>query len=76
MRGLFLFPRTPYLECDPLAYGMETTMPPRHFILMLVAVIAAAGLTVWFISSVGTSVMVIALPAFLIAALALRVLRK
>lgn len=51
-------------------------MPLRTFILMLLAVIIAAGITVWGLSNGGASVMVIALPAFLIAALALRVLRK
>lgn len=55
---------------------METQMPPHTFILMLLAVIIAAGITVWGLSSGGWIVMAVALPAFLIAALALQVLRK
>jgi hypothetical protein len=66
---LFLY--KPYLEI-----GMETPMPLRTFTLMLIAVIIAAGITVWGVSRGGASFMAIALPAFMIAALALRVLRK
>jgi hypothetical protein len=51
-------------------------MPPSTFILMLLAVFFAAGMSVWLISGLGPTAMAIALPVFLIATLAVRRLRK
>lgn len=55
-------------------------MPPSTFFVMLCVVIAAAGVTVWLLTNGGTGVMIAALPAFMIAfmiaAVALKVLRK
>lgn len=51
-------------------------MPPRRLILMLLAVIFAAAVTVWLLSAGGPGLMVAALPAFVIAALAVRVWGK
>jgi hypothetical protein len=51
-------------------------MPLPHLALMLAVVIFAAGVTVWLFTIGGPGVLVAALPAFLIAALALKVLRR
>jgi hypothetical protein len=51
-------------------------MPKSYFIMMLLSVLAAAALTVWLLTFGGTHMMVAALPVFLIAALALKVLRR
>ena len=51
-------------------------MPPLPFIILLAAVIFASALTLWLLWSGGPTVMLIALPAFMIAAVALKVLRK
>ncbi len=51
-------------------------MPPRTFIVLLLTVIIAAAVTVWGLFSGGAPVMAIALPAFLIATLALQEFRK
>lgn len=47
-------------------------MPASRFALLLAVVIAAAGLTVWLLSAGGPGLLVAALPAFMIAAIALR----
>ena len=51
-------------------------MPFTHLALILAAVILAAAVTVWLFTMGGAGVMVAALPAFLLAALAIRVLRR
>jgi hypothetical protein len=51
-------------------------MPFGHLILLLACVLLAAGISVWLLSMGGAGLMVAALPAFLIAAAAWRVLRK
>lgn len=51
-------------------------MPPLTFFVMLFSVIAAAGVTVWLLTSGGTGVLLAALPAFMVAAVALKALRK
>ena len=51
-------------------------MPLTHLALMLGAVIFAAAVTVWLFTIGGSGVLVAALPAFLIAALAIKVLRR
>ncbi len=51
-------------------------MPPRRLIILLLAVIFAAGITLWLLSLGGPGLLVAALPAFAIAALAVRVWGK
>ena len=51
-------------------------MPPKRFAVLLLAVLFAAGITVWLLSLGGPGVLVAALPAFAIAAVAVRVLGK
>ena len=51
-------------------------MPLHHLLLILAAVILAAAATVWLLSLGGPGLLVFALPAALIAALALRALRR
>jgi hypothetical protein len=51
-------------------------MPLSTFFVILFVVVAAAGVTVWLISMGGPTVMIVTLPAFMIAAVALKVLRK
>ncbi len=55
---------------------METVMPLNIYSFILMAVIAAAGFTAWAISSGGETVKLLALPALMIAALAVRWIRK
>jgi hypothetical protein len=51
-------------------------MPFAHLALILVAVIFAGAVTVWLLTIGGSGVLIAALPAFLIAALAIKVLRR
>ncbi|WP_370401586.1 hypothetical protein [Sulfitobacter sp. JB4-11] len=51
-------------------------MPKARFALILLSVLIAAGATVWLLSLGGPGLMVAALPAFLIAAFAIRYLGK
>lgn len=51
-------------------------MPKTTFALILLSVLIAAGVTVWLLSFGGPGLMVAALPAFLIAALAVKLLRR
>ena len=51
-------------------------MPLPHLALILAAVIFAAAITVWLFTLGGPGVLVAALPAFQIAALAIKVLRR
>ena len=51
-------------------------MPLRTLVLILLAVIFAAGVTVWLLSMGGPGLLVAALPAFAIAAVAVRALKK
>lgn len=51
-------------------------MPLAPFLALLFAVLLAAGLTVWLITTAGQMAVVIALPVFLIAAAGLMMLRK
>jgi len=48
-------------------------MPLKRLILLLCAVIFAAGTTLWLLSLGGPGVLVAALPAFALAAVAIRV---
>ncbi len=51
-------------------------MPPLTFFILLLAVITAGGATVWLLSLGGPGLLVAALPAFMIAAVAFKLLRK
>lgn len=51
-------------------------MPTLTFALMLGAVLFAAAITVWLMTLGGPGILVAALPAFLIAALAVRAWRR
>ena len=51
-------------------------MPKTRFALILLSVLVAAGASVWLLSLGGPGLMVAALPAFLIAAAALHLLRR
>ncbi len=51
-------------------------MPKTHFIAMLLGVLIAAALTVWVLTCIGPSPLIVALPAFMIAALVVKVLRR
>ena len=51
-------------------------MPAYRFAILILAVVSAAAVSVWLLSYGGPSIMVAALPAFLIAAVAIRTLRK
>lgn len=51
-------------------------MPPRIFALLIAGVICAAGLTLWMLINIGPISMMIALPLFMSAAVALRLLQK
>ena len=51
-------------------------MPPNHFALILLSVLAAAAATVWGLSLAGPQVLAIALPLALIAAAALQLLHR
>lgn len=55
---------------------MEMPVPLMPFLTMLIAVIAAAGVTIWLLTLGGPAVFAAALPASLIAALGLRKLYK
>lgn len=51
-------------------------MPPKLFALILVSVLVAGALTVWLISTAGPGALLVALPLFMIATVALRAPRK
>ena len=51
-------------------------MPFRTLVLTLIAVLFAAGITIWLLSQGSPGLLVAALPAFAIVAVAVRVLRK
>lgn len=51
-------------------------MPHARFALIFASAIIAAAVTVWLLTLGGPAVLVAALPAFLIVAVALRVLRR
>lgn len=51
-------------------------MPLAPFAALLLAVIIAAGLTIWILTSAGPLALMIALPLFMTAAAALFYLRK
>jgi hypothetical protein len=51
-------------------------MPFQRFAILILAVIAAAAITVWLFTLGGPGIMVAAVPALLIAAVAVRTLRK
>ncbi|WP_298863769.1 hypothetical protein [uncultured Sulfitobacter sp.] len=51
-------------------------MPLAPFITLLLFVIIASGVTIWLMTSAGPTVLMIALPVFLIATAALMWLRK
>jgi hypothetical protein len=51
-------------------------MPVPQFVLTLLSVLVAAAVTVWLLSLAGPGLMAAALPAFLIAALAMRYLGR
>lgn len=51
-------------------------MPPGRFLILLVAVVAAAGLTVALIALLADGLRLWLVPAFLITALAVRVLAR
>lgn len=70
-RGLFCVPARAYLEAK-----QEDMMPKTRFALILLSVLVAAGASVWLLSLGGPGLMVAALPAFLIAAVAIRYLSR
>ncbi len=51
-------------------------MPPHRFAILILAVVFAAAVTIWLLTLGGPGLMVAALPALLIAAFAVRTLRK
>ena len=51
-------------------------MPPKRFLVLILAVIFAAAVTIWLLSLGGPVIMLAALPAFGIAAVAVRVWGK
>ncbi|MDG1168271.1 MAG: hypothetical protein P8N14_03685 [Sulfitobacter sp.] len=51
-------------------------MPHARFAFIFVAALIAAALTIWLLSLGGPTFILAALPAFLLAALALRTLRQ
>ncbi|WP_299875280.1 hypothetical protein [uncultured Sulfitobacter sp.] len=51
-------------------------MPNARFAIILLSVLIAAGASVWLMSLGGPGLMVAALPAFLIAAVAIRYLNR
>ena len=51
-------------------------MPLQRFAILILAVIIAAGATVWLLTQGGPGLMIAAIPALLIAAFAVRTLRK
>ncbi|QUJ77724.1 hypothetical protein KDD17_07175 [Sulfitobacter albidus] len=51
-------------------------MPKLTFAILILSVIVAAGATLWLLSLGGPGLIVAALPAFLIAVVALRYLRR
>lgn len=51
-------------------------MPFSRFAMLILAVLFAAAVTVWLLTLGGPGIMVAAIPALLIAALAVRTLRK
>ncbi|KIN72546.1 hypothetical protein [Sulfitobacter guttiformis] len=51
-------------------------MPRGIYVLMLLAVIAAGGLTAWLVSVFGPDAFVLALPVFMIATIFLNRVRK
>tara|TARA_R110002074_G_scaffold67220_2_gene158434 strand:+ start:9366 stop:9536 length:171 start_codon:yes stop_codon:yes gene_type:complete len=51
-------------------------MPFHRFAILILAVISAAAVTVWLFALGGPGIMIAALPVVLIAALAVRILRK
>lgn len=51
-------------------------MPVSRFAMIQIAVLAAAGVTVWGLSLLGPQVLVIALPLALIAAVAVQRVRR
>lgn len=51
-------------------------MPASRLIVLILSVIVASGVTVWLLSLGGPAIMVAALPAFMIAAVALMVWRR
>jgi hypothetical protein len=51
-------------------------MPLARLALLIVCVIVAAAVTVWLLTQGGAGVMIAALPAFMIAAVAFKLLRK
>jgi len=56
--------------------GKGYTMPLARLALLIVCVIVAAAVTVWLLTQGGAGVMIAALPAFMIAAVAFKLLRK
>ncbi len=70
-RGLFSVPTRAYLEPR-----QEDMMPNARFAIILLSVLIAAGASVWLMSLGGPGLMVAALPAFLIAAVAIRYLNR
>jgi len=51
-------------------------MPLKRWIVLVIAVIFAAAITLWLLALAGPGVLIAALPAFALAALAVRVLGK
>ena len=51
-------------------------MPLKRWIILVAAVMFAAGITLWLLTLAGPSALIAALPAFALAAVAVRVLGK
>ena len=51
-------------------------MPNHIFALLILGVIVAGGLTVWLLTVAGPTALMVALPLFMIATVALKLLRK
>ena len=71
-RGAFFVPAAVLI----LKHGKEPPMPLSRLLLMLAAVILAAAVTVWLLTQGSPGLLIAALPAFMIAAVAIWVLRR
>jgi hypothetical protein len=60
-----------FVAPDPKLGEKETIMPLPHFLALILAVVATAGLTIWAASGLGVSMGALAIAA-LLAALAIR----
>ena len=72
LRGAFFVPA----QMPILVHGKEPLMPLSRLLLILAAVILAAAVTVWLLTQGSPGLLIAALPAFMIAAVAVWALRR